>query len=144
MHSLLHKLENTWGETALVRRSANCFEEGVNWKVTTFLVQASLTKYSQSQCAWSKLHFMYSLGYFLTTPGPACSDSGAWNVLDSPVVDQAFLWSERTSRNSFPSSSLLTGSRDSLLLLVSIYQILYFVNLFVYHIFAPFGDVIFM
>jgi len=25
---LLHKLKNTWGETVLVRRSANYFEEG--------------------------------------------------------------------------------------------------------------------
>jgi len=44
MPNLLHKLENTWGETTLVRRSANYFEEGVNWKVTTFFVQTSLTK----------------------------------------------------------------------------------------------------
>jgi len=44
MPSLLHKLENTCGEAALVRRFTNCFEDGVNGRETTFLVQASLIK----------------------------------------------------------------------------------------------------
>jgi len=44
MPSLLYKLENAWSEAALVRRSVNYFEDGVNGRETTFLVQASLTK----------------------------------------------------------------------------------------------------
>jgi len=32
MLSLLHKLENTGGKAAFVRRSANCFEDGVKRK----------------------------------------------------------------------------------------------------------------
>jgi len=44
MPSLLHKLKNICGEAALIRRSFNCFEAGMNGRETTFLVQASLTK----------------------------------------------------------------------------------------------------
>ena len=46
---MLHRLENTCGNVALVRRSANCFEDGMNWNVTTFFVQASLKNDSQPQ-----------------------------------------------------------------------------------------------
>jgi len=45
MPSLLHKLENIWGEAALVRRSASYIEEGVNQKATMFLVHASRAKW---------------------------------------------------------------------------------------------------
>jgi len=44
MPSLLHKIENTFGEAALVSKSANCFEDGVNERETTFLVYASLIR----------------------------------------------------------------------------------------------------
>ena len=53
MPNLLHKLENIWGETTLVRRSTARCIEGVNQKATTFLVHASLTNVIQTQCAWS-------------------------------------------------------------------------------------------
>ena len=71
------------------------------------------------------LYFTYPFGCFLTTLKPACSDSGAWNVMDpsrgtslrsESVVDQRWI-------SSFSSSSLLIGCRDSFLLLVSIYQL---------------------
>jgi len=51
MPNLIHKLENTCGETALVRRSANCIEDGVNKRETIFLVQASMTRW-QATSMW--------------------------------------------------------------------------------------------
>ena len=35
------------------------------------------------------LHFTYSLGYFLTTPGLACSDLRAWSLCILPVTNQS-------------------------------------------------------
>jgi len=43
MPNLLHKIENTVGEAALMRRLANYFEDGVSYRETTFLVHGVLT-----------------------------------------------------------------------------------------------------
>jgi len=44
MPNLLHKIENIIDDAALMRRSANYFEDGVSSRETTFLVNASLTR----------------------------------------------------------------------------------------------------
>ena len=51
MPCLFHRLENTRSEATLVRRSTNWFEDGVNWNIITFFVQAYQTKWqSISTC----------------------------------------------------------------------------------------------
>jgi len=44
MPNLLHKIENIIDDAALMRRSANYFEDGVSSRETTFLVNASFDK----------------------------------------------------------------------------------------------------
>jgi len=91
---------------------------------------------------WLKL--TYSLGCFLTISRPACSDSETWIIVD-PLC-----WGSSYSRGvcrsaiayllqvfSWPTSGIL-------LLLLSIYQFLFFVNLFINHTFAPPGEIIFL
>jgi len=67
MFTLLHKLENTYGEAALLRRYVNRFKDGVNGRETTFLVQASMTRWqSTSMClvfSWGSAQYRLQTEY---------------------------------------------------------------------------------